>query len=161
MDWEDAPSVATALNATNLEQSEQDAIDAAIAAGGVELSGGYAERTSNYTRTGAGTDDVTGLTITVSADGTTPIILEVNAASINNSSASGIGGIAIQESSTVLTGITVSLTIDLAPVARKVRITPSAGSHTYKVTLGQIITGNTVLTAAAGSPAFLRATRAD
>lgn len=161
MDWENAPSTATSLNAENLEQSEQDAIDAAIAAGGVELSGGYAEITSNFQRTGTGESDVTGLTITVSADGSTPIILEFNASAFYNSSASGIATVSIKESTTVLAAATASLTADLVPISRKARITPSAGSHTYKVTLSQVITGNSLIAAAATSTAFLRATRAD
>lgn len=161
MDWEGKPSVATPVSADNLNQAQQDAIDAAIAAGGVELSGGYAERTSNYQRTGAGTDDVTGVTITISADGVTPIYLEAQASAFYNSGASGIATVAIQEGATVITAATNSLSADLMPLCRGRRFIPSAGSHTYKLTIGQLITGNATIAGAANSPIHLRATRAD
>lgn len=120
---------------------------------GVEL--GYAAVTANVTRTGAGTDDVAGLSVTVTV-GFRPIIVRVNALSINNSSASGVGNIQIKEGATVLAGVNATLTTDYIPVSREARLAPSAGSHTYKITLGQLVTGNTVLTASATDPAFIQ-----
>jgi hypothetical protein len=124
---------------------------------GIEL--GYAEITSNYVQTGAGNSDVTGLSTTVTV-GSRPIRIEFACSSIQNSSASpsGLTSLAINEGSTILTtaafgGLTTAnVTV---PVTRSVRLAPSAGSHTYKIVLGQVVAGNSTIAAAATSPAYI------
>lgn len=118
----------------------------------VEL--GYAEITSNFTQTGAGSSDVTGLSVTVNV-GARPILVILGASAFYNSSASGVGGLTIKEGSTSLGALTASLTTLVLPVFRQVRLNPSAGSHTYKVVISQLITGNTILTGSATDPASL------
>lgn len=115
---------------------------------------GYAQITSSAQQTGAGTSDAAGLSVTVTV-GSRPIIVEVGGTTVNNSSASGVGTISLKEGATVLATFSSSLTTIPQPVSRAVRLTPTAGSHTYKVTIGQLVTGNTVLTASATDPAFI------
>lgn len=122
---------------------------------GVEL--GYAEITANHVQTGAGTSDVTGLSVTVNV-GARPIKIEFGCTSLANSSGSGLSSISIMEGATVLTSATYGLTTNTVPIYRAVRLAPSAGSHTYKIALGQIITGNSTLGAAANSPAYIHVT---
>lgn len=120
---------------------------------GVEL--GYAAITANVTQTGAGNVDVPGLSVTVTV-GSRPIIVQVGASGLANSSASGVGGLQIKESTTVLASMSVILTALTFPVFRSVRLAPSAGSHTYKVNLSQLVTGNATLSAASTDPAFIQ-----
>lgn len=120
---------------------------------GVEL--GYAEITANHVQTGAGSADVAGLSVTANVGGR-PIIVRLNASSVFNSSASGISTLKILEGSTQLASVTATLTTTTIPVAREVRLSPSAGSHTYKVSLTQVITGNSTLSASATDPASLQ-----
>lgn len=150
--WEDAPSQDTPLNAGNL----QDFIDAIqneidlVAAGGILLDS--KKITSNFTQTGVGTSDVTGLALTVTV-GDRPIVVEFGAASVFNSSGSGITVAAIMEGATQLATVTVSLTGLPFPATRRLVLNPSAGSHTYKIALGQIVTGNSTISASATDPA--------
>lgn len=121
---------------------------------GVEL--GYAEITSDFTQTGAGgPTDVTGLSVTVEV-GARPIKVIFDCDSFYSSSASGITTVSIREGSTTLAGRTTSLTADLAGGHREVRLNPSAGSHTYKISVTQVITGNGKISATATSPAFIQ-----
>lgn len=152
--FENAPSTATPLNATNLAELEEDAEDYAdsLAAGGVEL--GYAQITSTATQTGAGGSDVAGLSVAVTV-GTRPIVVEFGCDGLVNTSGSGIAQAFIKEGSTNLTAATVSLTTIGMAVCRRVRLTPSAGSHTYKITLVQVVTGNSQITASAIDPAYI------
>jgi hypothetical protein len=119
---------------------------------GTEL--GYAEITSNVVQTGAGNQVVSGLSVTVTV-GSRPIRIEVGCSSLTSSSASGISTVAIKESTTTLTSASAVLTTVALPITRAVRLTPSAGSHTYKINLGQTITGNATLGAAAASPTYI------
>lgn len=154
-EWESVPSVATPISADNLNLAADEAEDYAdaLAAGGVEL--GYASRTSNFTQTGAGSSDVTSLTTTVTV-GSRPIIVKANADGLSNSSASGITLLVIQEDGVTIAVQTVSLSVLAELVAREVRRTPSAGSHTYKLVLTQLVTGNSTLAAGAADPAFIQ-----
>ena len=145
----------TKLNAAamiDLEERLSDYTDS-VAAGGVEL--GYAQITSAFTQTGAGASDVTGLSVTVTV-GSRPIVVILAAESMSLSSASGLGGAIIQEGATVLAATSVGLTTIGFPVNRRVRLTPSEGSHTYKIVLNQLVTGNTTLAASATGPASIQ-----
>ena len=154
-EWESVPSVATPISADNLNLAADEAEDYAdaLAAGGVEL--GYAERTSTFTQTGIGSSDVTSLTTTVTV-GTRPILVKFGCGGLANSSASGIVQVFIKEGSTTLTTATISLSTVGQAVFREVRLTPSAGSHTYKITLSQAVTGNSSITASSTDPSYIQ-----
>ncbi len=123
------------------------------AAVGIEL--GYASITSTVTQTGAGNQDVAGLSVTVTV-GSRPIRIEFSAPNISNSSSSGLTIISIMEASTQLTNLAYgSGTTATAPANRSVRLAPSAGAHTYKVNLTQFVTGNSALGASATAPAHI------
>lgn len=147
----------TRLNAAAMEDLEERLSDYAdlVAAGGIEL--GFAQVTSNTTQTGAGVSDVPGLEVTVTV-GSRPIVLLLSAQSLVNSSGSGVGYVALQEVTplTTLGSCIASGTALPLPVARRVRLAPSAGSHTYKVVVGQLVTGNTTLQATALDPASIQ-----
>ena len=152
--WEDFPSLDTPLEASAIIDTEERLSDYAdsVAAGGIEL--GYAQITSNATQTGAGFADVAGLSTTVTV-GTRPIVIEFGCDGLVNSSASGIATAQIAEGSTVLTSATVSLTTVGQVICRRVRLTPSAGSHTYKVVLAQVVTGNSQIICSSSDPAYI------
>lgn len=122
---------------------------------GVEL--GYAEITSSYTQTGAGTSDVTGLSVTVTV-GARPIVVSFNCQNVYNSAATGLTAIYIKESTTTLQSATVygSTVAIQIPVAASVRLAPSAGSHTYKISVQQLITGNSIVSAATTGPTSIQ-----
>lgn len=153
--WEDFPSLDTPLEASAIIDTEERLSDYAdsVAAGGIEL--GYAQITSTFTQTGAGSSDVTGLSTTVTV-GTRPILVKFGCGGLANSSASGGTQMLIKESSTTLTAATIVFSTVGQPVFREVRLTPSAGSHTYKITLVQTVTGNSSITAAATDPAYIQ-----
>lgn len=119
---------------------------------GVEL--GYAEITADVTQTGSGNQDVAGLSVTVNV-GSRPIIVQIGAKSLANSSASGVGVLSIKEGATTLATISAVLSTLTLPIFRSRRLAPSAGSHTYKVNLAQLVTGNSTLGAASTDPAFI------
>lgn len=154
--WEDFPSLDTPLEASAIIDTEERLSDYtdSVAAGGVEL--GYAKITSTFTQTGVGSGDVTGLSISVTV-GTRPIIVEFGCDGLVNSSASGIAQVNIQEGATILSGATVSLTTVGQVICRRVRLTPSAGSHTYKIALGQVTAGNSQIVCSATDPAYIQA----
>lgn len=132
----------------------QTELDAAAAAFSGQYELGYAEITSSFTRTGAGSSDITGLTVTVTV-GSRPILVHVFAPQVVNSAA-GLAAIALYEGATLLNsayGPQGAINGSLNPW---VRLSPSAGSHTYKATLVQVITGNTTITASATQPAFIQ-----
>lgn len=116
--------------------------------------------TTNQQRTGAGTDTLSGLGLTITTDGR-PVILELVATSFYNSSASGITVVSLKESSTTLATATNSLSTVLLPLLRRIILSganaPSAGSHSYSVTLTQSITGNSIITASSTEAAYLAA----
>ncbi|NUQ70403.1 MAG: hypothetical protein HUU17_06215 [Chthonomonadales bacterium] len=122
---------------------------------GVEL--GYASITSSVTQTGAGTQDVAGLAVTVNV-GARPIMVRFEAGAISNTSASGLTVVKIMEGATTLGSANLGLLTanGSAPVSRSVRLAPSAGAHTYKINLGQFVTGNSSITAAADNPAYIQ-----
>lgn len=120
---------------------------------------GYAEITANVSVTSISTQDVAGLSITVTVRPNRPIVLEwegfLSHAAINTYAVAQI-----REGTTVLGE--ADWQYSLAGVVHRERIsrrlTPSAGSHTYKVVLGS----NSAISAAtivcnADNPSFLRA----
>lgn len=157
-DWEDYPSTDTPISAAALEDAEDRLTDYAdsVAAAGIEL--GYAEITSSVTQTGVGSADVAGLSTTVTV-ASRPIVVRFDTGSVVNSATNGYTYIRIQESTTVLAEA-VAQANGVANVSRAlsrtVRLTPSAGSHTYKILMGQLVAGNSVLTAAANSPVSIQ-----
>lgn len=120
----------------------------------------YAEITSNFTQTGVGGSDVTGLSISVPA-GERPIVVEFNCGSFANSAATGLAVVQIIEgASTIRTGANIGPgpgTNVTVPVARKVRLPASESTRTFKIRLAQLISGNSVLGASSTSPAFIQA----
>lgn len=115
---------------------------------------GYAQITTTATQTGAGSGDVSGLSVTVTV-GSRPIVVEFACDGLVNTNASGITTAQIKEDTTVLAASTVSLTTIGMVVCRKVRLTPSAGAHTYKINLAQVVVGNSQITAGASDPAYI------
>lgn len=118
---------------------------------------GYAQITASVTQTGAGNQDVAGLSVTVNCRAGRTIEVIAQASSLGISAAGGIGAMNIVEGGTTFAGATVGLAAAGTTFAAYVtaRLTPTAGSHTYKVNLTQIITGNTTLGASATSPAYI------
>jgi hypothetical protein len=118
---------------------------------------GYAQITSNFT-TSSGTDvDVTGLVVTVITGGR-PIIIEFGTDSLTNTTSGQNAQATIKEGTTTLAqafGYAGAASAGIT-VLRKVRLTPSAGSHTYKITLHQFFAGTATLGASAASPAYIR-----
>jgi hypothetical protein len=139
-DWENAPNQTTPLSATNLEAMQTHVAEYAdtVAAGGIEL--GYAEITTTFQQTGAGNSDITGLSVTVDV-GDRPIVIKANG-TFGSSSAGAVTYVKIMEGSTVLARAIISLSAVAQGLSREVRLTPSAGSHTYKLNLEQVVGGN-------------------
>jgi hypothetical protein len=136
--------------------------------GGIEL--GSATRTSDFTQTGVGNSDVTGLDALTVTVGTRPIKVAFDCQSVQNSDKSGTTLLNIKEDGTTIavevcngpgnlvagaTTVTGIATLNF-PSHREVRRAPSAGSHTYKVNLQQAAAGNSVIKASASSPALLQ-----
>lgn len=125
--------------------------------GGAEL--GYAEITANATSvtTIPTYTDVAGLAITVTV-GVRPIEIVFDCANVSNAS-TGAGAIAIMEGSNILAGAFHNLGAGVGvPLRRKIRLAPSAGSHTYKIGLGRFAAaGTTSLFAQATNPASIQA----
>lgn len=121
--------------------------------GGVEL--GYAQITSNFTQTGAGNSEITGLSVTVTV-GSRPILVRFYAAQVACSSGSGLAGLGLYEGATALQSTFGPQGTGNSHVCSEARVTPSPGSHTYKANLIQVVTGNTTITATNTQPTFLQ-----
>ena len=119
---------------------------------------GYAEVTANQTVSVGTETDLTGLTVTVSVDANRRLKITAHGL-FNRSVADGVSVARIKEGSTELGRFSqhspsAASEFDLAEGSAS--ITPASGSHTYKLTVQRVTgTGNVVLTAAAGSPAFI------
>lgn len=126
---------------------------------GIEL--GYAEITSSFTQTGAGTSDVTGLSTTVTV-ASRPVVIHVWGSNFHNTNDAGITICRLQEGSTILASSYANFSANtLVPLNIRRRLAPSAGSHTYKVVLSQFVSGNSVVEADSGTtygPAFIHVT---
>jgi len=131
-----------------------------ITIAGVEL--GYAESTTtqgSITAAGlANRIDVTGLTITITV-GTRPIVVEGFVGQATNDTTDRGVGLAIVEGTTVLNVAIVTLSLGTAygTLNPKVRLAPSAGSHTYKLMTWRIVGGTASLDASATAPNWIQA----
>lgn len=156
-DWKNSPDPSTPLGRTNLKAAEDAQSDYVeeVAAGGIEL--GYAETQSSTTQTGVGSKDIPGLTTTVTV-GSRPIEVEFETGSVANSATNGYTYIRIQEGSTVLAQAlhqANGVANVVRNIQRKVRLDPSPGAHTYKVVIGQLVAGNSVMAASDTDPASI------
>lgn len=130
-----------------------------VSGSGREL--GYAEITSSptaITAVGSGSAvDITGLSVTVTV-ATRPIFIEAYFATSSNNTASSGGGIAIQESTTILQQCDMlgDAAGERSHLHSAVRLAPSAGSHTYKITGYALVGGTFSPLAGAQRPAFIR-----
>lgn len=97
---------------------------------------------------GAGGTDITGLSIAVTCDGN-PIVLTLDGyASVISGSGIQYAVVRIMEGTTeiVRTALTAAATgTHFVPARLRARITPSAGSHTYKVNLFRITATSVML----------------
>ena len=132
--------------------ADEDGRIAISPAPGIEL--GYAQITSDAVQTGAGNNSPAGLQTTVTV-GQRPIIVELTANQVYQSSASGISTIAIQQDGVTVAAMSITLTNTRFPLNRRVRLAPAAGDYTYSVNILQAITGNTTIYAAATDPAAI------
>lgn len=119
---------------------------------------GYAQVTASQTGITSITD-LTGLSVTVTVSAGRRIRIEAMA-KVSNDTLGGRTAGQIREGGTTLTDFvdfyaaaTNASTIGHAPVV----LTPSAGSHTYKLSL-QGITGTAAMSAGASNPAFILVT---
>jgi hypothetical protein len=121
---------------------------------------GYSESLADFTTTSATDQDVTNLSVTVTTTGRSILVI-FESGFVNNATASDYAVFKIKEGATVLAGGYVGGNGNAAPVHRAVRLTPSAGSHTYKVTLRAFTggAGHTAKIAGGGSgdpgPAYI------
>ena len=152
-DWRNSPDTTTPVSAEALEDLEERLSDYtdSVGTGGVEL--GYAEITSDDTVT-TSEHDITGLAVTVTV-ATRPIVIYVSGPAIKNDTTGAAFGFQIKEGATLLGNSTYGTnasTINIPyPVSRRIRLAPSAGTHTYKVTLFAAFAGTTTLSASSDS----------
>lgn len=124
--------------------------------GGNEL--GYAAITSSVTNSSGTTiADVAGLTVTVTV-GARPIVVKFRGSGLSNSANNGGSAVLIYEGATQLTGGNTSdgtaTVVDQANA--EVRLAPTVGSHTYKIRIGSVFSGNTTLVASSTLPAYIQ-----
>lgn len=120
---------------------------------GVEL--GYAEITTTATATTEA--DVAGLAVTVTV-GTRPILVKMGCGQLYNNNASGYAIVQLKEGATTLAGWTWGTGVASVQSGyfREARLSPTAGSHTYKVTLQGFIAGTTTISASSTQPAYIQ-----
>jgi hypothetical protein len=131
--WEDDPSTDTPLSAAALIDLEQRlaAYADSVAAGGVEL--GHARITSSPAAATTTVTDITGLSVTVTV-GMRPIVVEAYLPTVQQLTGTGSVAAALYEGATLLQLDQHTLTVNQNSAFNpKVRLAPSAGSHTYKV----------------------------
>lgn len=120
---------------------------------------GYAEITSNATSTttAATYTDVAGLAVTVTVNG--PIKIIFDCSNINNTSTGGVA-VAIMEGASILTQTFENIASAVGvPCHREIRLTPTAGSHTYKIGLARVSAAGTATIFATATPAFIQVVR--
>lgn len=128
---------------------------APYAAGGM-LEGGYAQVTAAQAGITSITD-LTSLTVTVTVATARRIRITMDA-EVSRTVVDGSSVLSIRESSTTLHEATVSPNVanESAAVHRALILAPSAGSHTYKLSLARVTgTGTTGLAAASTKPASI------
>lgn len=134
-------------------------INSPVGMGGIGVLG-YAEITANFTT--ATTDtyvDVTNLTatVTVPAGGRKVKITAFSPSISTNANSTTIMKMGIREGTTTLneTAMIKQVTTDTYGATAVAVLTPTAGSHTYKVSVYQNTSGTLTLAAAAATPAFI------
>jgi hypothetical protein len=127
------------------------------APGGREL--GYAEIVADDVNATAAARDVAGLSVTVPV-GSRPIKVEFYSGGVKNGTLNQFADIQIKEGGTVIAEAFAGGTTAAALFPCKIerRLTPSAGSHTYKITSAPLSSGTVTIAAAATNPAFIRVT---
>ena len=121
----------------------------------VEL--GYASITSAFTTTSSSLVDVTGLSVTVTV-GARPIEIDFGCQYVKQSATGMISAVTIMEGSTQLQGENLygNLVNGEMNGSMRVRLNPSAGSHTYKVQAATSFgSGTTTIQASSTGPAEL------
>lgn len=123
---------------------------------------GYAERTSNFTNTTSGSSvDITSLTLTLTVPAGGRRMKVTAYTSQCFSASSSVGNyvtLEIKEDGTTIGEATSKMNVSnadergMTAMASKI---PSAGSHTYKVTVKQTGTGTMTVGGSATSPAFI------
>lgn len=116
---------------------------------------GYAQITSNATLS-TSEGDVAGLTITVTCDGS-PIEVEFFGLTQKQTNAGALLVYLYEGASKLATGGGTLAVNDFANAVAKARLTPSAGTHTYKVRAALSSAGG-IISTAVDSPAFITAT---
>jgi hypothetical protein len=156
-DWKASPLTTTPVSAEALEDLEGRLGTYAETVGAyVEL--GYAQIVSNVTLAAtAGLDPVPGLTTTVTV-GNRPILVRFGSGGVYSNNAAGITNLSIQEGATVLASVALSggSANEVRPCYRDVRLAPTTGSHTYKVTMTAVVAGTSTIAAGATNPTYLQ-----
>lgn len=121
---------------------------------------GRTDLTANYGSAGLATTeaDVTGATVTVTCDGVNPVEVRFDAL-VNKLANNGLLLLYLYEGATKLaTAASTLAATEYDSIAAVRRLTPSAGAHTYKVTMALSTVGANI-TASADSPAQLSVTQ--
>lgn len=144
----------TAFARTLLDDPDAATMLATLGAAGGEVA--YAQITSDYVGNTT-VSDVTGLTITFTADGTSQYVIEFWGLIITSTDAAA-GSVKIMEGATEIARCAKEggvLTGQLCARLARARIIPTAGSHTYKITL--LASAGTATVRASVNPAHIRA----
>jgi hypothetical protein len=117
---------------------------------------GYAQITSNSDNSGTTERDVPGLSVTVTV-GTRPIWVEIGAELRHITASTGPVILYIKEGSTKFQQAAINrIDPNQESVSKGVRLTPAAGTHTYKVSmLAPIGTGGGRIIANGTTPAYI------
>lgn len=113
---------------------------------------GHAEITSNATRASTTPADVAGLSTTVTV-GSRPIEVVFSCGAVSNGNATAGVAVKILEGSTVKGGA-VTFVADAGvamPLNRRIRLSPAAGSYTYKIQLAAFVAGTATISADTGA----------
>jgi hypothetical protein len=116
---------------------------------------GYAEVTANQTTITAAVD-LTGLTVTVTVNTSRRIRVTGSAELVNNTAGAGLLLLILADGAQVMSAPTGGMTANVA--VRKVAqvvLTPTAGSHVYKLQAQTQVGGTGTMNAAATYPAFI------
>jgi hypothetical protein len=165
------PSLASYPNALVLARVTVAAADTSITSGEIAdlrtraLSGGggvlgYASVTANQTGLGAGPTDLTSLSATVSVSANRRVKITGVAVLRNGSASANSGSLYITETSTILqegqSGLVgTGSTGILETITATAIVSPSAGSHTYKLQAGFATGAANIMQASSTQPAFI------
>jgi len=120
------------------------------------VAGWYAEVTAN--QTGITTQvDLTGLSVTITTVAGQRIRITAEIYGVGNTVATDATYLWLMEGATQLNGNGKILGSDTPNMTISAVVTPSAGSHTYKLQMSRAGTGTVTMYAAATSPAYILA----